>query len=396
MPLLTYSQVRPWARAIKDAVLTRKMPPWFADSHYRTLANDPRLTDSEVRTLIGWVDQGGPEGNAQDAPPPLTFSNGWTTKPDIVVEMPKPASIPASGAINYKYILVKFNSPSDLWVAGSEMRAGNPKVLHHGKVWVRPPGSHWMENAIAGECYDNGTQRDRIRTNLPQEGNEVIGKFNPGLNSQRYDVDGAAVFVPKGSDLVFELHYTPIGKPAFDASRLGLVLAKSPPAARYFYSVALSNFNLKIPSRAASVEVVSEVTVEVPVKLAYVQPHMHLRGKDYELRLISPSGVSEMVFKGDYDFNWQLGYTFAQPIALPKGTRIVGIAHFDNSANNRFNPDPSAEVRWGPQNWDEMSTGFLGLILDAKTAPDTVLRRTGPSTRSVFVRLLETLNMAAQ
>lgn len=118
------------------------------------------------------------------------------------------------------------------------------------------------------------------------------------------------------------------------------------------------------------------------MKLAYVQPHMHLRGKDYELRLIYPAGESQTVFKGKFDFEWQLGYNFARPIMLPKGTRIVGISHFDNSANNKFNPDPAKEVHWGAQNWDEMSNGFLGVIFDAKIAPETALRPSGPSLPS--------------
>ena len=396
MALMTYSQVRPWAKAIKAAVATRKMPPWFADPAAGCFSNDPRLTENEIRTVVGWVNQGSPEGNAKDAPPAVAFETGWTVQPDLVIEMPKPVALPASGIINYKYVLVKTSFPADLWVAASEMRAGNPKVLHHGKVWVRPPGSRWMKNAVPGDSYEYETQGDWIGHNIVGDRNEIVGKFNPGLNPQRYDVEGAAIFIPKGSDLVFELHYTPAGVPAMDASKLGLVLAQIRPNARYFYSIALANLALRIPPRADNVEVVSEVTVEAPVKLVYVQPHMHLRGKDYELRLTYPDGRSETVFKGKYDFTWQLGYTFSKPIPLPKGTRITGVAHFDNSANNPFNPDPSQEVRWGAQNWHEMASGFLGLIVSEKTDPERVLRRTGPSAPPMLVKLLETFGIAAQ
>jgi len=379
MSLLTYAEARPWAQAIKAAVVARKMPPWFADPNYGHFSNDPSLTDRQIATLEAWAANGAPEGDKRDAPPPLTFPSGWNIKPDIVIEMPKPFGLPATGAINYKFILVKTNFPADMWIEAAEMRPGNPKVLHHGKVWVRPPGSRWMARAVPGEAYENETQRDSIGRNRSSEGNDILGKFNPGLGAQRFDIDGAAKFVPKGSDLVFELHYTAIGQPATDVSKLGLVLAKHRPASRYFLSIDPSAYNLAIPPGDGNAEVVSESIVGAPMKLAYVQPHMHLRGKDFELRVIYPAGESQTVFKAKFDFAWQVGYNFAQPIALPKGARIVAISHFDNSANNKFNPDPTKEVHWGPQNWDEMSNAFIGLIFDASIPADTVLRPSGPS-----------------
>jgi len=379
MSLLNYTDARQWAKEIKAAVVTQKMPPWFADPKYGHFSNDRRLTEAQINTLAAWADNGAMEGDQKDAPPPLVFQNGWSIKPDIVVEMPKPFELPANGTINYKYILVKTNFPKDMWIEAAEMRPGNPKVLHHGKVWVRPPGSHWMENATPGEAYENETQRDAIGRNHMEEGNDILGKFNPGLGAQRFDIDGAAKLVPKGSDLVFELHYTAMGQPATDQAKLGLVLAKTPPTSRYFLSAGPTALNLVIPPGDANAEVVSEATVGAGIKLAYVQPHMHLRGKDYELRLVYPTGESETVFKGKFDFEWQLGYNFAKPIVLPRGTRIVGISHFDNSPNNKFNPDPAQEVRWGPQNWDEMSNAFIGLIFDSKIPVETVLRPSGPS-----------------
>lgn len=380
MSLLSYKDARPWAKAIKSAVVSQAMPPWFADPKYGHFSNERRLSQSDVATLTSWADNGAPEGDAKDAPAPLTFQNGWNIKPDIVVEMPKPFQLPASGTINYKYVLVKTNFPEDMWIDSAEMRAGNNKVLHHGKVWVRPPGSHWMEKAVPGEAYETETQKDIIGRNEAEEGNDILGKFNPGLGSQTFKVDGAAKFVPKGSDLVFELHYTAIGEPTEDASKLGLVLAKRTPTTRFFLSAGPTASNLVIPPQDSNAEVVSEVTVTADnVRLAYVQPHMHLRGKDFELRLIYPTGETETVFKGKFDFNWQLGYDYAKPIVMPKGTRIVGISHFDNSPNNKYNPDPKKEVRWGPQNWDEMSNAFIGLLFDVTTPADTVLRKSGPS-----------------
>jgi len=378
MALLSYKEVRPWAKAIKASVVSRKMPPWFADPNPHAFSNDRHLTGAEINTLVTWANTGAPEGSKRDAPPPLSFHSGWNLKPDLVVEVPKPVPLPASGTINYRFILVKANFPNDMWVKAAEMRAGNSKVLHHGKVWVRPPSSHWMEHAVPGQAYDDLTQRDIIAPDQMNRGNEVLGKFNPGLGAQRFDLDGSAKFVPKGSDLVFEMHYTAAGQPETDQSKLGIEIERNPPANRYLFSIGPANYGLVIPPGESNVEITSEATVLTDCRLAYIQPHMHLRGKDYELRLVYPDGKTETVFKGKFDFAWQLGYNFADPVPLPKGTRIVGIAHFDNSPNNPFNPDPKKEVRWGPQNADEMSNGFLGLIFDAKLPPDSVIHLPGP------------------
>lgn len=375
MSLLTYADARPWAKAIKVAVATEKMPPWFADARYGHFSNDRRLSQSDIDTLVNWADSGAAEGNPKDAPAPLKFVDGWNIKPDIVIKMPKPFHLKATGTIDYQYILVKANFTEDTWVTDAEMRPGNPKVLHHGKVWVRPPGSHYMENAIPGEAYSTGMGR-----NLTSEGNDILGKFNPGLGAQSFEIDGSAKLIPKGSDLVFELHYTAIGQETTDVSELGLVVSKTPPKQRYFLSGGPTAHNLVIPAGDNNAEVVSEVTVGADgVELVYAQPHMHLRGKDFELRAIYPTGEVETLFRGKFDFDWQIGYQYAKPIALPKGTRLIGISHFDNSATNKFNPDPSKDVVWGPQNWDEMSNCFVGLIFPLDTMAEDVFHASGPS-----------------
>ena len=379
MSLLTYEQTRPWARGIKAAVASRQMPPWFADPNFGHFANERRLVEREIATLSAWADGGAPAGNAADAPPALTFHDGWNIKPDIVVEMPKAFELPARGTINYKYILVKTDFPEDMWISAAEMRPGDPAVLHHGKVWVRPPGSKWMENAVPGEAYQTESHRAILGRNAIEEGNDIIGKFNPGLGAQSFDIEGAAKFVPKGSDLVFELHYTTSGKPAADISKLGLVLAKAAPQKRYFFHAGPTALNLAIPPGEGAAEVVSEITFGEDAQLVYAQPHMHLRGKDFELRVITPSKEPQTVLKGKFDFEWQMGYQYAEPIALPKGSKLQLITHFDNSTANRFNPDPTKKVVWGPQNWDEMSNCFIGVLFDTATAPEKVFLRSGPS-----------------
>jgi hypothetical protein len=281
--------------------------------------------------------------------------------------------------VNYKYVLVKTDFKEDMWVVAAEMRPGDPAVLHHGKVWVRPPGSTWMEHAVPGEAYETETQKDLMGRNAAEEGNDILGKFNPGLGAQRFDMEGAAKFIPKGSDLVYELHYTTSGKPASDVSKLGLVLAKNPPQKRYYFHAGPTALNLAIPPGENKAEVVSEITLGEDAKLVYAQPHMHLRGRDFELRVVSPSGDSKTVLKGDWNFEWQIGYQYMEPIPLPKGSKLRLISHFDNSPGNRYNPDATKKVVWGPQNWDEMSNCFIGVIFGTDTAPEKVFLRSGPS-----------------
>jgi hypothetical protein len=260
------------------------------------------------------------------------------------------------------------------------MRPGNAKVLHHGKVWVRPPNSSWLKGAKPGEAYENETQRDIIGRNSAEEGNDILGKFNPGLGPQRFDQEGAAKFVPKGSDLVYEMHYTTNGKATSDVSRIGLVLAKDDPAKRYLFHAGPTASNLAIPAGDGNAEVVSEVTLAAPGRLVYMQPHMHLRGKDFELQTISPSGEKTTVLKGKFDFEWQMGYQLAEALPLPTGTKLRFITHFDNSPANRFNPDPAKKVVWGPQNWDEMSNCFIGVLFDRTVNVAKAFTRSGAST----------------
>jgi hypothetical protein len=374
MSFLTYRDVRPWAKAIKAAVVRRQMPPWFADPAYGHFANDKRLTDSEIATLSAWADSGAVEGAASDKPAPIVFHDGWNVEPDMIVEMPRAFNVPATGTVTYKNILVKVNFPEDVWVVAAEMRPGNRQVLHHGRVLVRPPASEFMKDAVPGEAYET-TSVGMQEKDAP----ETLGKFNPGLGPQGFNQFESAKFVPKGSDLVFNLHYTSIGKAATDRSRVGLVFAKKPPTLRYVMHNGPTASNLAIPPYDGNAEIVSEMTTNVDMKLVYVQPHMHLRGKDYELRLVYPTGKTETVFKAKWDFNWQMGYDLEEPKLLPKGTRIIGVAHFDNSANNRFNPDPNTTVYWGDQNWDEMQNCFVGVLIDPTIDTAHLFSPSGPS-----------------
>jgi hypothetical protein len=374
MSLMSYNDARPWAKAIKAAAVTRKMPPWYADPHYGPFANECKLTDAQIATLASWADNGAPEGEAKSKPAPIVFVDGWNLKPDLIVEMPNEFHVPASGTVEYQYMKVKANFPEDVWVSAAEMRPGDARVVHHGEVWVLPPGSKWMADAVPGVAYPQTVMKKQ-----PDDHTDILGKFNPGVGAQTFVFGDSAKFIPKGSDLVFEIHYTAVGKATTDRTKVGIVFAKGPHGTRYFTSYGPQARNLVIAPGDNNGEVVSEMTLAADAKLVNVQPHMHVRGKDYELRLIFPSGETRTVFKGQFDFNWQISYNYAEPIAMPKGTRLVGISHFDNSPNNPFNPDKAKEVHWGFQNWEEMSNCFMGLVFDSKLDPKKLAFDSGPS-----------------
>ena len=376
MSFLTYKDSRPWARAMKTAVTSRQMPPWFTHEGDGPFANDKRLSAADIATIAAWADGGAAEGDEKDRPAPVTFVDGWSITPEMVIEMPQDVPVPATGTINYKNILVKVNFPEDRWVVAADLRPGNARVVHHMRAIVRPPGSDFMRNAVPGVAYENGDAMVGPQTG----GTDLLGKFNPGLGGQDFSLFDSAKFVPKGSDIVFNMHYTAIGTAATDRSRLALVFAKAPPKKRYYVSDGPTAFNMAIPPGATNAQVVSEMTAMADTHLVYLQPHMHLRGKDYEVRLIFPSGESRTVLRARWDFNWQLGYDLKEPIPIPKGTRIVGIAHYDNSIGNKFNPDPTKLVIWGQQNWDEMQNCFMGFLVDPLGPdPKTLFVSSGPS-----------------
>src|SRR2546427_245695 len=282
MSFLTYKDTRPWAKAIKEAVVSRQMPPWFADPNYGHFENDRTLSADTIKTLVAWADAGAVEGDAKDAPPPVKFVDGWNIKPDMVIEMPQDVQLPATGTINYKNILVKVNFAEDRWVVAADLRPRNNQVVHHMRANVRPPDSDFMRNAVPGVAYDDGDPA----MGRKDAGIDLLGKFNPGLGAQDFSLFEWARFVPKGSDIVFNMHYTATRKETTDRSRLAIVFAKNPPKYRDYVDEGPTPGNLSIPAGAPNAKVDSEITAQIDTQLVYIQPHMHLRGKDYEDRLI--------------------------------------------------------------------------------------------------------------
>jgi hypothetical protein len=348
MQLISYSEVRPWAKAIKEAVTTRKMPVWLADPHYGKFRNERRLTENEISTITRWVDAGAPEGEARDLPATPKFEEGWVIgKPDAVVYLDKEVDVAAEGVIAYQYYTVQTNFDEDKWVQAAEIRPGNKSVVHHIIVNVLEPGDN---NTQVGEGRNAG------------RGVKLCG-FAPGEQPKIYPA-GVAKLIKKGSRLVFQMHYTPNGKPAKDRSYIGLIFAKEPPQRKALTATAM-NASFVIPANDGNHEVRSSWTAREDVRIIDLMPHMHLRGKDFEYKVVYPDGRSEIILKVPrYDFNWQLLYAFAEPLRLPKGSKIECVAHFDNSANNKFNPDPTKPVRWGPQTWEEMMIGWFEYVLE--------------------------------
>ena len=290
---LTYEQARPGRARSRLRSSRRQMPPWFADPGYAQLANERRLVDREIDDARRVGRQRSAAGDPADGAAALTFHDGWNIKPDVIVEMPKPFDVPARGTVNYKYIVVNTNFKEDMWVTAAEMRPGDPAVLHHGKVWVRPPGSKWMERAVPGEAYESESHRDILGQQRHRGRQRHPGQVQsrPRRAALRHRRLGEVRPEGIGPRLRAALHH--VGKPAPDVSKLGLVLAKEPPQTRYFFHAGPTALNLAIPPGDGKAEVVSEITFGEDARLVYAQPHMHLRGKDFELRVVDADGPAD-------------------------------------------------------------------------------------------------------
>jgi hypothetical protein len=268
-------------------------------------------------------------------------------------------------------------------VIDAEVRPGNRTVVHHGSVHIRPPGSQWLKDAKVGEGYvlpkraDGGDALPAPVDPSVNVSNEWLLGYVPGIQPQNYfDLDHkAAKLIPAGSDIVFEMHYTTNGKPATDQTKVGFVLAKEPPQYRLL-TVPVAGADFTIPPGDANYAGHTVAQFDTPVKLIYSQPHMHLRGKDMEIKFQYPTGESEtMLNVPHYSYLWQTIYYEKDPLKVPQGTRVNVVAHWDNSANNPLNPDPTATIRWGDQSWDEMLVPFVGVLVDRDTDPAKVMAR---------------------
>lgn len=425
MSLLTYKDARPWARSIKEAVTTKQMPPWSADPHYGKFTNDRSLSQKDVDTIAAWVDQGAVEGNARDLPAAPAFVDGWVIgKPDAVLSMQETYTVQPNGPDEYIYFTIPTNFKEDRWVQATEIHPGNKRVVHHVIAFVQPPEVIAMMKAAGGgrgrefagqgpnsifyqdgklvrvkadaQVIDDGCANPNGGSALGRRSGEGLGGmalltgYAPGK-----DVDiwqpGEAKKIPAGSNIVFQVHYSNFrgssNKPETDRTTIAFVFAKEPPK-KIIGTLGIQNHYFELPPGDPSHQVTGCYTFDKDVTLIDYMPHMHLRGKDMKYDVIYPDGRTEtLLWVPRYNFNWQTTYKLKEPVFLPKGTKFIVTAHFDNSEKNKYNPDPTKTVRWGDPTYDEMMIGWMDYEVDKPK--DRVVAKVDPKIFDQYVGLYQ-------
>lgn len=410
MSLISYSDARPWAKAIKAAVTMRKMPPWFADPQYGHFTNDRSLKQSEIDTLVQWADSGAAEGDPNDAPPPVQWpTGGWSVQPEVVLDLPA-HEVPARGILEWELIAFPAPFKTDTWVTSMEILPGEPSVVHHicfsfekhkpttvynRYEWVQVPrdgtGNPTPGNSGFGELpgmvvatRDVGSTEVKLTHGHPTLRQGLDFCYIPGAGYDDYRPWNAGKFVPAGSDIVVSIHYTTNGKGVVDRTKIGFTVAKTPPAKQFVVQGAGEDTPVIAPTPASSRALFASAynpTFAVPpndanylappmditflkdVEIVRLRPHAHVRGKSTEYKLTYPDGREEVVLSvPHYDFNWQLSY--GTSLKIPKGTRMRFEFRYDNSVNNKNNPDPNRWVYQGYQSWEEMMAPNLGFLVE--------------------------------
>lgn len=420
MSLLSYKDARPWAKSIREKVVTREMPPWHADPHHGDFLNDRRLTKEQIDTIIAWVDQGAMEGDRKDLPPVPNFTEGWAIgKPDLVLTMPEEFTLDANGPDEYHYFEIPTNFTEDKYVQMAEARPGNRKIVHHIIAFVQPPRKDGRpmpkltEEEIAKIMAEREKEsifyRDgflmRMKADvpvfddgcaLPSGGNSekrdgsgsgdiglgmLLAGFAPGMNPGIFPA-GTVKKIPAGSKIVLQLHYSKAaGKVEKDRSMVGLVFAKHPPEKQVMTYPISNNFFL-IPPGAEHHRVTACWTAKEDIHVISLMPHMHLRGTAMEIRAFYPDGRSELLLDvPNYSFSWQTVYYMKKAAAIPKGTRLMVTGYFDNSAKNKYNPDPKQAVRFGEPTYDDMMIGWMEYTIDKQVLEPVEAMRRGASDR---------------
>ena len=393
---LTYKDVRPWAKSIKEKVVNRTMPPWHADPHFGQFKNDRSLSQKEIDTIVAWVDGGAVEGNPKDMPPVPTFIDGWTIgKPDMIIKVPEYTY--KAGNDEYQYFDVPTNFTEDKYVQFAEARPGNRKIVHHIIAFIQPPNgmnlvglSNEERNKRMDVMLKNPNSpfyRDGFLMRLKPEqpvvddgcapnarrgggGDNILTGYAPGHNADVF-APGTGRKIPAGSIIRFQMHYSnqTLGSAAVekDESMIGLIFSKEPPK-NLVTTNSIGNILFKIPAGAENHKVTACRTVKRDTTVYALMPHMHLRGKSMKYEAFYPNGKSEVLLNvPKYDFGWQTNYILKEPKKLPAGTRLMVTAYFDNSKNNKFNPDPTKDIRYGEPTYDEMMLGFMDFVTEMPT-----------------------------
>lgn len=338
-------EVAGWADMIAEVVREGRMPPWHASPEYGEFVNDRSMSEDEKETLYRWAEAGAPLGDlrrdAQLLPERPTFTAGWQLprEPDLVVDVsPQPFKVPATGSVRYQYFKVDPGLDDDVWLESAELLPGNRAVVHHILAFNRPRGTEGGLDAARGF---------------------LVG-YVPGARNEPWP-KGMAKRIPGGSELIFQVHYTPIGTEQEDQSKLGLCFADPSTITHEVVTTSALQGQIKIPPGADN-HVVYGTSPKMPADalLLGMSPHMHVRGKAFRYEVQSADGERKVLLDiPAYDFNWQTTYVPVNPIALKKGDRMVCTAVYDNSEKNLNNPDPTSTVGWGDQTWDEMMIGYF-------------------------------------
>jgi len=394
MPLMSYKDARPYARAIATRVQNGTMPPWHADDPtHQKFSNDRSLSDADRDVIIKWASGGAPEGNPKDLPAAPKFADGWMMgTPDQVFTMQEDYPIPASGTLDYKFFEIPTNLTEDRWLQAFEIKPGDRAVVHHVIAYVRAPQPQAPPTpapaaAPAGPRpappfqFGQGMRRpaDAPKPANGDEENDRPAKQNPGGwlagyapgYSLRIYAPGTAIKIPKGAIITVQMHYTTNGKPTTDRTSIGVKYASEPPKTELVV-VPLQNANFVLKAGTSDTRVDAEMTINTDVTLWSAIPHTHVRGKRWQVEATYPDGRTEMILNvPKYDFNWQTDYIYASPMQLPKGTKLRTSAWYDNSTANKSNPDPTKDVYWGDQTWEEMQFTAFTFSINRTTAAPT-------------------------
>jgi thiol-disulfide isomerase/thioredoxin len=364
--LLTYEDAVKHGRMIKEVTTQRRMPPWHADPRHGKFANDRRMSRADVDALATWVDAGMPKGDEKDMPRAIDWPKGWKMgQPDLVFQMPEEFEVPADGTLPYKHWVVDTNFTEDKWVTKAEARPGTPSVVHHVVVYILKAGEERPFSPDGGMSVLVGWAPGDLGLNCPPE---------------------TALRIPKGARLRFELHYTPNGTKTKDRSQVGITFAPKPPK----YEMLMNSFdNEAIKLAAGDPHCRAETTfrIRADARILSFVPHMHWRGKHYSYEAIYPDGRKETLLSVPrWDFNWQSVYQFKDPIKVPKGTKLHGVAHWDNSKNNPLNPDPEKTVYFGLQTWEEMMVGWVAYVWERPETAQELAKKPMKQSDLIFDR----------
>jgi len=363
--LTSYGQAKAFAKEIKRVTQARVMPPWKAVRGFgQEFENERHLDDADIDTLARWVDAGAPQGDLKDTPPPAEYNDDWAHgKPDLVLSPPEDFQVGPEGVDEYRCFVVSAGFPEERTIQTIESRPGNRRVVHHILSYVDVTGK-----ARALDAKDPRPGYSCMG-NLGFQAQTNLGGWAPGDFAVRLP-DRYGRYVPKGADIVMQVHYHKNGKSESDRSSIGVYFNQGP-VEKYVRFVPVMNARIKIPAGDDNYRETASTTLRQDVIALSFFPHMHLLGKEMIMTATFPDGAKkDLIWVKPWDFNWQTHYVLKQSMPMPKGTRIDVAAAYDNSENNRSNPNkPVREVRWGDATTDEMLIGWITYAIDTPVPP---------------------------